>query len=95
MYDYYSPMIKRLANVDQIEVYTTEPDNSVQFMIDKDEFFIPLEGQIEANNDKEGIQKEIDRLNEFLLGVNKKLSSEKFLSNAPNKVVETEKKKEN
>jgi len=93
MYNYYTPVIKRLANVSQIEEFSTEPEHSVQFMIDKDEFFIPTENSVDTNNDAEDVQKEIDRLSGFLIGVNKKLTSEKFLNNAPAQVVETENKK--
>ncbi|HBQ60739.1 MAG TPA: hypothetical protein DD671_14260, partial [Balneolaceae bacterium] len=39
------------------------------------------------------IQKEIDRLEGFLKGINGKLSNEGFVSNAPEAVVEKEKKK--
>jgi valyl-tRNA synthetase len=58
-----------------------------------DEYFIPLEGQIDAVAEKEELQKELDHTKGFLIGVNKKLSNERFVSGAPEKVVAMEQQK--
>ena len=39
--------------------------------------------------------KELDYLNKFLISIKKKLDNNKFVSNAPEKVIEIERKKEN
>ena len=48
---------------------------------------------VNIEEEKEKIQKEIIRLQGFLKGVEKKLSNEKFINNAPEQVVAIEKKK--
>ena len=39
--------------------------------------------------------KELDHLNKFLISIKKKLNNNKFVSNAPVKVIDMERKKEN
>ena len=39
--------------------------------------------------------KELDHLNKFLISIKKKLDNNKFISNAPKKVIDMERKKEN
>ena len=50
---------------------------------------IPLDGPL-----KEELEKELKRQEGFLMAVTKKLSNEKFVSNAPDDVVAIEKKKQ-
>ena len=44
--------------------------------------------------EKEKLQKELKRAEGFLFGIQKKLSNERFVNNAPEKVLEIERKKE-
>ena len=48
---------------------------------------------IDVKVEREKLEKEIQRLNGMLIGVEKKLSNEKFVNNAPADVVENEKRK--
>jgi valyl-tRNA synthetase len=57
-------------------------------------FFIPFGDSVDVDAEKAKIQKEIDHLNGFLRGVRGKLSNERFVQNAPEQVVELERKKE-
>ena len=58
------------------------------------EIYIPLEGLVELDKEREKLQKEITRFENSLTGINKKLSNEKFLQNAAPQVVEKEKTKQ-
>jgi len=58
------------------------------------EIYIPLEGLVELDKEREKLQKEITRFENSLTGINKKLSNEKFLQNAAPEVVEKEKTKQ-
>ena len=57
------------------------------------EIYIPLEGLIDLDVEKNRLQKEISRLEGLLVGIDKKLSNEKFVSNAVPEVVEKERMK--
>ncbi|PTM12513.1 MAG: hypothetical protein DA443_06325, partial [Bacteroidetes bacterium] len=65
----------------------------VATLIDGIEVFVPLEGLIDFDKERARLQKEIDRLQGFMSGIEKKLSNEKFVANAPAEVVEKERKK--
>ncbi|MCG8391240.1 MAG: hypothetical protein MJA30_37155, partial [Cytophagales bacterium] len=57
------------------------------------EFFIPLEGNIDTEKEREEILKQLEYTKGFLASVNKKLNNEKFVKGAPTQVVEMEQRK--
>ncbi|MEX2233839.1 MAG: valine--tRNA ligase [Cyclobacteriaceae bacterium] len=88
------PVIKKLANLNQIEFVQDSPaTNITAFLVRSAEFFIPLEGKADEAKEREAIRKEITYHRGFLAIVDKKLSNEKFVNSAPPQVVESERKK--
>jgi valyl-tRNA synthetase len=63
------------------------------FRVGTTEFFIPLEGKIDVVAEREKLEEELRYAQGFLQSVEKKLSNERFVNNAPEQVVATEKKK--
>jgi len=94
IYQEYISVINKLANIESLEFTNTKIDQAVSFFIGSDECFVPMEGAIDVEKEKEEIQKELDYTKGFLKSVQKKLENERFVSNAPEKVVEMEKKKQ-
>ncbi|MCE1187501.1 MAG: valine--tRNA ligase [Ignavibacteria bacterium] len=92
--DYISYM-KKLTRSEQIEVAPDieKPAKSASVVLKDCEIFVPLEGLIDLDIEKNRLQKEIDRLEGSLIGVQKKLSNESFVQNAPADIVEREKQK--
>ena len=93
--DYQLDYIKKLARVEEIRVSETitKPKASASTIIKNCEIYVPLEGLIDLNVEKNRLQKEISRLEGVLAGIDKKLSNEKFVSNAAPEVVERERMK--
>ena len=87
------PIIKKLSNLSEVLFSVEKLNNATSFHIQSTEFFIPLEGKIDAAKEREAIQKELEYQKGFLLSVNKKLSNEKFVSGAPPSVIDIERKK--
>ena len=58
------------------------------------EYFIPIKGAVNVEEEIEKLKSELSYTEGFLKSVQKKLSNERFISGAPEKVVEAEKKKE-
>ena len=58
------------------------------------EFFIPLEGKIDIEKEQLKLEEELKYAKGFLVSVQKKLSNERFVSNAPDQVLANERKKE-
>lgn len=86
-------VIQKLANISAIEETTDKVENAESFMVQKDEFYVVLGDHAKADDNKEEIEAEIKRLEGFKTGIEKKLSNEKFVNNAPEQVVAMEKKK--
>ncbi|ELR71801.1 Valyl-tRNA synthetase [Fulvivirga imtechensis AK7] len=89
----FTPVIIKLANLTTVEATEQKEDNAASFVIKGDEFFIPLEGSIDLEKEREELQKELEYTRGFLVSVDKKLSNERFVNSAPAQVVEMEKKK--
>ena len=58
------------------------------------EFYLPLEGLIDIEEEIARLEKELEKLNKEVKRVQKKLSNESFVSKAPEAVVEEEREKE-
>ena len=87
--------IKSIARIEEL-LFGNEvekPKGSASAILKNCEIFIPLEGIIDLDIEKERLNKEISRLEGALIGVDKKLSNERFVNNAPQEVVDNEKAK--
>ncbi|MBS9522892.1 valine--tRNA ligase [Litoribacter alkaliphilus] len=93
LYQEFEAIIKKLANISDVS-FGEKVENALSFVVKSDEFFIPMGNQIDVEQEKENLQKELDYTKGFLKSVSKKLSNERFVNNAPAQVVEVEKKKE-
>ncbi|MGQ1891838.1 valine--tRNA ligase [Thermophagus sp. OGC60D27] len=89
----FDPVLKKMANLENIEEVKDKVEGAVSFLIKSSEYFIPLDGLINTEEEIAKLEEELKRMKDFLNGVMKKLSNEKFVANAPAKVVDLEKKK--
>ncbi len=90
---FYS-IVQKLCNVDQIISTSEKPENAFSFVLGNAEYFVPLSGQIDSEEESKRIQEELNYLTGFLKSVEKKLSNERFVNNAPEQVVAIEKRKQ-
>jgi valyl-tRNA synthetase len=88
-------VIKSLARLSKIEVSTgaAKPEGSLASVVREIEVYLILGDAIDMDKEKERIRKEIDRLERNIGGSEKKLANEKFVNNAPEKVVQYEREK--
>jgi valyl-tRNA synthetase len=88
--------IKKLAKVDETSIGADveKPKASASAIVKNMELYIPLEGLIDLDKERERLEKEIIRLEGSLIGIEKKLANEKFINNAPKEVVRKEKTKQ-
>ena len=94
----YSLIIESLAKIDNIEMTedAKKPSQSATAIVDNMEIFIPLDGIIDFDIEKDRLQKRINELKIHLVNVKKKLENKDFLNRAPENVIRHEKeKKEN
>jgi len=87
-----SESLKKLANVSDIE-NADKPTNAFSFVIGSEEYFIPASENIDLEAERKKLEEELNYTKGFKASVEKKLSNERFVNNAPQKVVEVERKK--
>ncbi|MBY0424701.1 MAG: class I tRNA ligase family protein, partial [Cytophagales bacterium] len=90
----FDKVLRKLTNLKDGGFVKEKPENVFQFTIKGDEFFIPLPKILDVAKEKANILKDIEYLKGFLASVQKKLSNEKFVANAPADVLEKERIKQ-
>lgn len=88
------PIIKKMAGLSDICYPVQKGENSSSFMIGTREFAVPLGDLIDVDAEIAKAEAELKHLKGFIIGVQKKLSNERFVANAPEAVVALERKKE-
>ncbi len=86
-------IVKKLGNLSGIATVDTKDAAAATFMVDTTEFNIPLLNNIDVEAELEKLNKELTYLQGFRTSVEKKLSNERFVNNAPAAVVDGERKK--
>lgn len=69
-------------------------EQSESFRANGLEFFVQLEGKIDIEKERIKLEQEIEYAKGFLISVQKKLTNDRFVSNAPEEVLAKERKKE-
>jgi len=92
-YKLYEPIIIKLANTSPLNLVSEKVSGAISFMVNTDEFFIPLKEDIDPVAECAKLKKEKEYLDGFLRAVNSKLGNERFMSNAKPEIIEVELKK--
>lgn len=91
--DVFAPVISKLANLSAIKTVTEKDPTASPFMVDTTSFEVPLADMVDTESEKAKLNKEIDYLEGFRASIMKKLSNERFVTKAPQTVVDGERKK--
>lgn len=91
--DDWDTVICKLTNVSNISYVEATVEGALTFRVKSNEYFIPMDGAIDVEAEIQKIQEELKYTKGFLQSVQKKLSNERFVNNAPEQVVAVEKKK--
>lgn len=90
----FAPVITKLGNITDFEKVESKPEACISFMVNAQEYFVPLADNVDVEAEIAKLEEELKYQKGFLVSVEKKLSNERFVNNAPAKVVEMEKKKQ-
>ncbi|HKK12096.1 MAG TPA: class I tRNA ligase family protein, partial [Flavobacteriaceae bacterium] len=90
-YDY---IVMKLGNVSKMETVTSSVEGALTFRVLSNEYFVPISGSVNVEEEIKKLTAELQYTEGFLKSVQKKLSNERFINNAPAQVVEVERKKE-
>ncbi len=91
--EYLEPVIIKLANLSAVEFITEEPEGAASFIVKNVEYFVPVGDMVDAAEELKKLEEELAYTLGFLKSVQKKMSNERFVQNAPAQVVEKEQQK--
>ena len=91
----FTDVVMKMGNLCAIDVVNQKDSTASTFMVGTNEFAVPLGGLVDVKAEIAKMEAQLQHLEGFLAGVRKKLQNERFVQNAPEAVVEMERKKEN
>jgi valyl-tRNA synthetase len=89
----YDVLIKKMANVDAIVEVNEVQKSAFSFVAGGVNYTIPADAFVNVEEEIVKLEEELKYTQGFLTGVKKKLSNERFVANAPEAVVASERKK--
>ena len=90
----YAPVIAKMCNLETIEAITEKDPTADAFIVKTTQYFVPMGDQIDVEAEMKKLTDELTYLEGFLASVMKKLSNERFVQSAPEKVVANERAKQ-
>jgi valyl-tRNA synthetase len=93
-HSYFDELVIKLANLSALK-YSNDPvEGAFSFVIKSTEFFVPMSANINVEEEKVRLSKELEYNKGFLKSVQAKLANERFVQNAKPEILETERKKQ-
>ena len=90
----FDVVVQKLTNIESIN-YISDKVEGASFRVKSNEYFVPISIEnIDVKSEIKKLEAELQRAEGFLSSIKKKLSNERFVSNAPEQVIATERKKE-
>ena len=89
----HDPAIRRLARVGEVGFAGEAPRGAAQLVLGEATFCLPLGTLIDLSAESARLSREIAKMADEIGRIDKKLSNEKFVANAPDEIVEAEREK--
>ena len=89
----FDSIIAKLCNLSKIDYISEKMDNALGVMVRTTQMFIPIGDSIDVEEELKKLREDLKYFTGFKASVEKKLSNERFVSGAPEKVVDMERKK--
>lgn len=86
-------VLVKMGNLSQLSYVDYKISNAFSFIVKNSSYYIPFGDTIDLEAEKKKIKEELEYTQGFKQSVEKKLSNERFVNNAPEKVVSSERKK--
>ena len=84
----------KMGNLASLEYVNEKVSNAFSFIVLNTDYFIPFGDNVDTEAEIEKLEEELQYTKGFLKSVQKKLGNERFVNNAPEQVVASEKKKQ-
>ncbi|NQV02379.1 MAG: class I tRNA ligase family protein, partial [Bacteroidia bacterium] len=89
----FDEVVMKLCGIDELAYVEEKQSEAFSFVVRSTELYIPLSTQLNMEEELHKLQEELKYTRGFLVSVEKKLSNERFVNNAPQQVVDMELKK--
>ena len=89
----YAPVIAKMCNLAEINSISEKEPTADAFIVKTTQYFVPMGDKIDVEAEMKKLTDELTYLEGFLGSVMKKLSNERFVNSAPEKVVANERAK--
>jgi valyl-tRNA synthetase len=89
----YNSILLKMGNLSDLKVVNEEISGAISFRVKTSAFYIPLGDVVNVEDEIAKIEEELKYTIGFLEAVMKKMGNERFVSSAPEQVVELERKK--
>jgi len=90
----FDSIISKLVNLSAIQYSATKLEGALTFRVKSNEYFVPFGEAIDVAEEIAKLSEELSYTEGFLKSVQGKLKNERFVNNAPEQVVATERQKE-
>jgi valyl-tRNA synthetase len=90
----FDAVIIKLGNINSLTYVEDKVNGALSFRVKSNEYFIPVAGAVNVEEEIEKLTEELKYTEGFLKSVQGKLSNERFVNNAPEAVIASERKKE-
>lgn len=85
--------LTKMANISEVKTTSESPEQAISFVVGTDKFFVPIGDMIDVEEEIKKLEKDLEYAQGFVASVEKKLSNERFVQNAPEQVVDKERQK--
>jgi len=93
MYTGVRDILLKQVNADELLFVDDAVSGTLAVVVDRDKFYIESKVEIDTSSQRVTLEKDLQHLKGFLESVNKKLSNQRFVSNAKPEIVDLEKQK--
>ncbi|MGQ1784978.1 valine--tRNA ligase [Saccharicrinis sp. GN24d3] len=90
----FDAVLSKLANAEELTFVSEKVNGALSFMVKANEYFIPMGDLIDVEAEIARLEADLKYNKGFLVSVTKKLGNDRFVNNAPEKVVAIEKQKQ-
>lgn len=90
----FNSVLSKMGNISSMEEIDQSLEGALTFRVKSNEYFVPMADSINVEEELKKLHQELEYTTGFLKSVQKKLSNERFVNNAPPQVVKSERKKE-
>lgn len=92
--NYFDSVIEKMGNIASLTYVSDKVEGALSYRVKSNEYFIPMEAEINVEEEKVKLLEELKYTEGFLQSVQKKLSNERFVSSAPEQIIANERNKE-